>query len=73
MQTISFKIGDFKHRDMNDAASIYKQTISQRGPYVRSQTENKAATSQAMKKSNINFGAYKMVDYVTEAKAKFMP
>jgi len=57
---------------MNDASSIYKQTISQRGTYIHPLTDNRAATSQAMKKSNINFGAYKMVDYITEAKEKFI-
>ena len=72
MQTVSFKIGDEKKRDLKDVASIYKQTISTSGSTMGSY--NREARSLAsLKNSNINFGNEKKVDYVSEAKEKFIP
>jgi hypothetical protein len=72
MQTVSFKIGDEKKRDLKDVASIYKQTISSSstnmGMYNR-----EAKSLASLKNSNINFGNEKKVDYVSEAKEKFIP
>jgi len=72
MQTVSFKIGDEKKRDLKDVASIYKQTIStsntNMGMYNR-----EARSLASLKNSNINFGNEKKVDYVSEAKEKFIP
>lgn len=72
MQTVSFKIGDEKKRDLKDVASIYKQTISSCGTTMG--MYNREARSLAtLKNSNINFGNEKKVDYVSEAKEKFIP
>lgn len=71
MQTVSFKIGDEKKRDLKDIASIYKETISSSGTTMG--MYNREARSLAtLKNTNINFGNEKKVDYVSEAKEKFM-
>ena len=72
MQTVSFKIGDEKKRDLKDVASIYKQTISSSNTTMGIYNRD-ARSSAALKNSNINFGNEKKVDYVSEAKEKFIP
>ncbi len=72
MQTVSFKIGDEKKRDLRDVASIYKQTISQAGSSLGSHFRYTRSVA-SLKNSNINFGNEKKVDYVSEAKEKFIP
>lgn len=72
MQTVSFKIGDEKKRDLKDVASIYKQTISTNGTSMGAYNRD-ARSLASLKNSNINFGNEKKVDYVSEAKEKFTP
>jgi hypothetical protein len=72
MQTVSFKIGDEKKRDLKDVASIYKQTISQSGSAMGTHMRDNRSVA-SLKNSNINFGNEKKVDYVSEAKEKFIP
>ena len=72
MQTVSFKIGDEKKRDLRDVASIYKQTISQQGSSMGLHFRDTRSVA-SLKNSNINFGNEKKVDYVSEAKEKFIP
>lgn len=72
MQTVSFKIGDEKKRDLKDVASIYKQTISTSGTTM-GMYNREAKSLASLKNSNINFGNEKKVDYVSEAKEKFIP
>lgn len=72
MQTVSFKIGDEKKRDLKDVASIYKQTISSSGTNM-GMYNREARSLASLKNSNINFGNEKKVDYVSEAKEKFIP
>ena len=70
MAQVSFKIGDANKRDLKDASTIYKQTISSRPQGV---PQARSTTNLALKGSNINFGNELKVGYISEAKEKFVP
>jgi hypothetical protein len=72
MQTVSFKIGDDKKRDLKDVESIYKQTISTAGSALNWQTRDVRSVA-SLKNTNIHLGNDIKVDYTSEAKEKFIP
>jgi hypothetical protein len=72
MQTVSFKIGDEKKRDLKDVASVYKETISTTGSALNWMNRD-ARSVASLKNTNINFGNETKVDYTSEAKEKFVP
>lgn len=72
MQTVSYKIGDYNQRTLSDASSMYKQTISAQGENL-SQFRKDPLSTLGMKATNIKLGNENRVDYVSEAKEKFIP
>lgn len=72
MQTVSFKIGDEKKRDLKNVESIYKQTISTAGSALNWHGRDSKSVA-TLKNTNIHLGNEKRVDYTSEAKEKFIP
>lgn len=72
MQTVSFKIGDEKKRDLKDASTTYKQTISQQSLYFKS-AQARSHSHIGGKATNIKIGSEPTVNYTSEQKEKFIP
>ncbi len=72
MQTVSYKIGDYNQRNLTDAASMYKQTISAQGHNLGLFRKDPQSTMN-LRGTNIKLGNENRVDYTSEAKEKFVP
>lgn len=72
MQTVSFKIGDDKKRDLKGIQTTYKQTISEHSLQFRGVNARSASQIGCSRTNNIKMGSEPKVDYVSEQKEKYI-
>lgn len=71
MQTVSFKIGDEKKRDLKGVQTTYKQTISEHSLQFRGANVRSASQFGGARSTNIKIGSEPKVAYISEQKEKF--
>ena len=66
MQNVSFNIGNEQKRDLKNASTTYKHTISDQSNEFKHYLQNRSHTSVGAKVTSLNLSQGQKIDYVSE-------